>query len=116
VAEDRVVVDDLADRGVQAISRPIRQVLCSVEQQRGLIPHQFAAPNAVRCPPDGADVLSPGCRGCEVWGARVEGIEQAQDRLVLDAGEPFLWLRGLAGGRKILEELLEVAGDAGRTQ
>ena len=82
------------------------------QQQRRLVPHQLAAPDAVRRAADGADVVAPDLRRGEVGLALVEGVEQAQDRFVLDALEPLPRLRRLAGGRQVLEELLRLAGDA----
>ena len=116
VYEHRLLADDVADRGQQAVAGSIRQVLRAVQQQRRLVPHQLAAPHAVRGAADGADVVAPDLGGGEVRRAHVQRVEQAQDRLVLDAGEPLPRLRRLAGGRQVLEELLGLAGDAGRPQ
>ena len=60
-----------------------------VQQQRRLVPHQLAAPYAVGCAADRADVVTPDLGRREVGLALVEWVEQAQDRLVFDSLEPL---------------------------
>ena len=88
----------------------------ALEQQRRLVPHQLAAPDAVGCAADGADVVTPDFRRREVRLALVERVQQSQDRLVLDTFEPLPRLRRLAGGRQVLKELTGLTGHARRPQ
>ena len=109
--QDGVASDHIPDRRQQAVAGALRQILRAVEQQRRLIPHQLAAPHPVGCPPHGADVVPPDGGGSEVGLARVERVEQPQDRFVGDSVEPLPGLRRLAGGGQVLEELLRFPCD-----
>jgi len=61
-------------------------------------------------------VLAPGNRRRGVRGTGVQRIEQWQDRLVLNSGEPLPRLGRHAGGRQVLEELLWFPGTSRRAQ
>src|ERR1700744_591710 len=72
-------------------------------QQRRLVPHQLAAPDAIGCAAGAEDVLAPGDGRSGVGCARLQRIEQLQDCFVLDSGEPLPRLRRHAGRRQILK-------------
>ena len=77
VNEQRFLAHDVTNRGQQALAGAIRQLTGPLQQQRCLIPHQLAAPHAVGCPSDGADVVAPDFGRRQVRLARVQRIEQA---------------------------------------
>jgi hypothetical protein len=116
VHQNRICADDVADGRQEAGTGAVGQPCGTLQKQRCLVPHQLAAPHAVRGASDGADVVPPDLGRGEVGLALVERVEQPQDRLVAGVGEPLTRLRRLAGGRQILEELLWLTGDTGRAQ
>ena len=80
--ENRIAADDVADGREQPVSRAVGQACGALQQQRRLVPHQLAAPDAVGGAADGADVVTPDLGWRQVRLALVERIQQSKDRLV----------------------------------
>ena len=116
VDQDRIAADDVADRGEKAVAGSVGQARGALQQQRGLVPHQLAAPYPVGGAADGPDVVTPDLGRRKIGLAFVQRIQQSQDRFVLDACEPLPRLRRHAGGGQVLEELLRLTRHAGRPQ